>query len=153
MNDQWYLYLVEDCQAIITETIFNSRWALVEGYHQLGERIATDENWQKNATGNGRTLKDLAICLDKSERTLYYAVRFYDTYPELNSVPEGKNISWNKLITKYLPDGNGKTHEISWREYADRAIRNIDQMQKAHDAADMTPAIEAAGMLRWMLDK
>jgi DNA modification methylase len=31
-------------------------------------------------------------------------VQFYEKYPELDTIPEGKNISWNKIVTKYLPD-------------------------------------------------
>ncbi len=95
--------LVDECKAIITETVFTSRWALVEGYHQLGERIQTDEEWQKYAQGNNERLQGLAKNIGISGRTLYYAIQFYDKYPKLDLVPDGKNISWSKLITKYLP--------------------------------------------------
>jgi hypothetical protein len=95
--------LVDECKAIITETVFVSRWSLVEGYHQLGERIQTDEGWQKYAKDNKSSVQDLAKSIGISERTLYYAIQFYDRYPKLDLVPEGKNISWNKVITKYLP--------------------------------------------------
>ena len=95
--------LVDECKAIITETIFSSRWALVEGYHALGERIQTDEGFQKYAKGNADACKTLAKNIGISDRTLYYAIQFYDKYPRLDLVPEGKNISWNKVITKYLP--------------------------------------------------
>jgi phage N-6-adenine-methyltransferase len=75
----------------------------VEGYHQLGERIVTDENYQKEAKGNKSSVQDLAQNLRISERTIYYAIQFYEKYPDLSTVPEGKNISWNKIVTKYLP--------------------------------------------------
>ena len=39
MNSEWYQSLIEDSKAIITEALFTSRWALVEGYHALGKRI------------------------------------------------------------------------------------------------------------------
>jgi len=48
-------------------------------------------------------VQDLAQNLGQSERTLYYALQAYDKYPKLDKLPEGKNITWNKLITKYLP--------------------------------------------------
>ncbi len=95
--------LVDECKAIITETVFASRWALVEGYHALGERIQTDEGWQKYAKQNLSCLQNLAKTIGISERTLYYAIQFYDKYPNLDEVPEGKNISWAKLVRKYLP--------------------------------------------------
>ena len=103
-REEWYELLVDDCKAIITEAVFTSRWALVEGYHLLGERIATDSDyikWEQNKAG--AVLQDLAKDLNISGRTLYYALQFYEKYPSLDIVPEGKNISWNKIITKYLP--------------------------------------------------
>ncbi len=102
-TEQWYQQLIEDCKDIITEAVFTSRWALVEGYHMLGERIVTDNNLQWHAKGNESYLQGLADNIRTSLRTLHYAVQFYQKYPRLDAVPEGKNITWNKLITKYLP--------------------------------------------------
>ncbi|GAG45767.1 unnamed protein product, partial [marine sediment metagenome] len=113
----WYQSLIEDCKAIITEAIFTSRWTLVEGYHQLGERIITDDNYQKAAKGNLSSLQDLAKNINTSERTLYYAIQFYDKYPSLDYVPEGKNISWNKIITKYLPKLKDETPPLPKGKY------------------------------------
>lgn len=31
IKQDWYSELVNDCKAIITEAVFTSRWALVEG--------------------------------------------------------------------------------------------------------------------------
>mgnify|MGYP001297248021 CR=1 FL=1 len=49
-----------------------------------------------------------SLDLNKSERSLWYAVQMYDMFPEyrrIEELPEGKNLSMNKLITKYLTDG------------------------------------------------
>ena len=99
IQDEWYSALVDECKAIITEAVFTSRWALVEGYHELGERITQDANKQPIT----KLLQGLAVNLKTSERTLWYAVQFAEKYPDIGRVPEGKNITWNKLITKYLP--------------------------------------------------
>ena len=104
LDHVWYQNLVDDCKTIITEAIFNSRWALVEGYHQLGMRIRNDLHFVEYAKGNKTAVQDLARNIKISERTIYYAMAFYDKYPSLDKVPEGKNISWNKLITNYLPE-------------------------------------------------
>ena len=101
--ENWYVSLIDDCKAIITEAVFTSRWALVEGYHHLGERIIRDKDYQEHAKGNWTSLQGLARNLGISDRTIYYAMQFYEKYPDLSVVPEGKNITWNKLITKYLP--------------------------------------------------
>ena len=100
IKQDWYQHLVEECKAIITEAVFTSRWALVEGYHSLGKRIRQDSD-KKSIT---KLLQGLAVSLKQSERTLWYAVQVYDKYPDIQKLPEGKNITWNKLITKYLPE-------------------------------------------------
>ena len=65
----------------------------------MGKRIREDSKRLSTTL----LLQALAVDLKMSERTLWYAVQFYDTYSDLSQVPEGKNITWNKLITKYLP--------------------------------------------------
>ena len=86
--EEWYQNLVDDCLTIITEAVFISRWALVEGYHQLGQRVDEDPNFTKYAKGNQTSLQDLARNLNISERTLYYAVQFYRKYPYILLHPQ-----------------------------------------------------------------
>ena len=38
-NLDWYIALIEESQAILTEAEFQARWALVEGYHRIGKLI------------------------------------------------------------------------------------------------------------------
>lgn len=102
-REEWYQSLIDDCKSIITEAIFISRWALVEGYHNLGKRIREDENWEKYSKGAYSSLTDLSKNIEIGERDIYRSLQFYDKYPDLSQVPEGNNITWNKIITKYLP--------------------------------------------------
>lgn len=99
LQTQEYQHLVEEIKATIKEAVFTSRWALVEGYWNVGKLI------REEFTGNDLTkqLQGLAVEVGTSERTLFYALQTYDKYPKIDALPEGKNISWNKLITKYLP--------------------------------------------------
>ena len=69
-QEEWYQALIEDCKAIIVEAVFNSRWALVEGYHQVGERIVTDKNFQKYAKGNYSSFQGLGKNLGIAVRTI-----------------------------------------------------------------------------------
>lgn len=111
-KSDWYQSLVDDCRSIITEAVFTSRWALVEGYHMLGERIVTDAEFQRHAKGNKSLFATVAQNLGVSDRTIYYAVQFYEKFPDLALVPEGKNITWKKLITEYLTEPKDKQSEV-----------------------------------------
>ncbi len=103
-QEDWYSELVDECKSIITEAVFTSRWALVEGYWNLGKRVREDKKVAEFAKGNKTFVQDLGQNLGISTSTLYYALQAYDKFPDLNKIPEGKNITWNKLITLYLPE-------------------------------------------------
>ena len=102
-TQEWYIHLVKQCQAIITEAGFYSRWSLVEGYHQLGERILQEHDNFNGAKIYGQEIvQRVANSLGKSARSIYYAVQFARQYPDLNLLPEGKNTSWHAICHKYL---------------------------------------------------
>lgn len=88
---------LDEVQQIFTEGEFSSRWTLIETYHRVGQMICT--RLQGNRT---ELLQVLAPRVGRSVRTLWYCTKFYETYPDLNALPEGKNVSMNKIITKYL---------------------------------------------------
>lgn len=97
-TQDWYKHLTEECKAIIVETNFTANWALVEGYWHLGKCIVENSN--------NIPLFDLvqlvAKTISKSSRTLYYSTQFYQKYPDLSILPDGKDVTWKKVITKYL---------------------------------------------------
>ena len=103
-NQDWYIALMEDCQAIITESVFNSRWSLIEGYHNLGFRLLEDyEHFNRQKIYGEEIVSHVAKSLGKSKRTIYNAVRFARTFPQLNDLPGGKNITWARICNDYLP--------------------------------------------------
>ena len=106
----WYQVLVDDCRAIITERVYRSRMEIIECWHELGERICTDENYQKYAKGNVGAHKKLANDIGKSIQSIYFAIQFYTKWPVLSNAleafEEGKNISWYKITSKYLRTGS-----------------------------------------------
>ena len=104
-TQEWYIHLIEQCQAIITEAGFHSRWSLIEGYHQLGERILQEhDNFNRAKIYREEIVQRVANSLGKSSRTIYHAMQFARQYPDLNLLPEGKNISWHQIVDKYLPE-------------------------------------------------
>lgn len=106
-TQDWYTSLVTDCKAIVTERLYRSRQEVIEGWHEVGQRILTDPNYKKFAHGNGEIKKQLAADIGASVQTLYKAIQFYETFPELSNAlqtfEEGKNISWHKIVKNYLP--------------------------------------------------
>jgi len=100
-----YESMVEDCNSLF-EGIFISRQAKIETYYAIGERIK-----QEQPEGEVKELvHGVARATGRAVRTLYYAVKFYQYVVDnhetledfLNSVDEGKNISWNKIKKNYL---------------------------------------------------
>lgn len=113
--EKWYSVLVEDCHTIMTEAVFISRWALVEGYHNLGKRILDDhDNFERAKIYGEGIVQGLAESLNMSSRILWYAIQFVQKYPDLSKVPEGKSITWNKIITKYLPTSKEKPEIVPY---------------------------------------
>lgn len=96
-NQEWYQNLVDaGRKGYRTRT----RMEIVEGYHELGKRIQTDMNFKKYAKGRGEAINKLAKDIRLTDATIYYTIQFYEQYPDLEIFP--KNISWNKIKTKYL---------------------------------------------------
>ena len=105
----WYEALIEDCKDLITEVEFTSRWTLIEGYHSLGSRILQEnENFDRAKIYGQGICNAIAESLGRRPRTIYYAMQFAKEYPDLNLLPEGKNISWSHVVNKYLTDGTEK---------------------------------------------
>ena len=107
MNDlvkqDWYNTLIEECQAIIGETVFIARDTVIKGKWMLGERVLQEKRIEeKDIPTVG---KDIGI----SKTELYNCIQFYKKFPDLDKflsgVPEQKNISWHKIVHLYLPEG------------------------------------------------
>lgn len=112
-REPWYQTLIDECKDIIIESEFTARWTMVEAWHMVGQRILQDE---ANFTQGGYTLDGLtqrvATSLDRSQRTIEYAIQFAKTYPVLNDIPMGKEASWHS-VCKLLstPKGGKKQKE------------------------------------------
>jgi N6-adenosine-specific RNA methylase IME4 len=99
IKNEHYELLKQEVDDAIKEAVCNSRWDLVVGYWTVG-RLLREYSPKGELTD---LLTALSVDLGVSGRTLWRALSCYDAYPDLDLIPEGKNISWNKLITKYLP--------------------------------------------------
>jgi hypothetical protein len=71
---------------------------LVEGYHTLGTRILEEQqNFERAKIYGEKITTRLSESLEIPERTIWRAIQFVKKYPSLDDVPEGKNITWNKI--------------------------------------------------------
>lgn len=108
---EWYSPLLDELTSTITESVFTSRWALIDGYHIVGRKLR--ETSTKHNVKITTLLTDCAEDMKISDRKLWYAVKFFDKYPRLDKLPDGKNISWNKIKTKYLTERTKKEKEYT----------------------------------------
>jgi hypothetical protein len=103
ISQEWFQAMVEECSAIIVEAVHNSHWDLVEGYHTLGKRILEEnQNFERREIYGDKIVSVVAKALRKSTRTVYNAIQAAKLYPDINSLPEGKAITWSKLCKNYL---------------------------------------------------
>lgn len=84
--------LLSECRDILVEAIFNHRWTLLEGYHAVGMVMIE----------NNLSVLEVAHSTKQLPKTIHFCRELARKYPDLNSLPEGKNVSWYK-ITKTLP--------------------------------------------------
>lgn len=82
---------------IYKEAQNQSRMLVVEAHHQIGQTIMS-------LPTKYSAVQDLARLTQMSERSLYLSAQFYNKYPNFDKVPEGKAISWTRIVTKYLPE-------------------------------------------------
>jgi hypothetical protein len=106
--------MVEECESIIVEFVFNSKWSLIEGYHSLGKRILEEKkNFEK--AGIKDVASRVATSMGRNVRTIERAVQFAEKYPDLDKLPGGKAISWHYVCNELLPEGKSH-HKHEWEE-------------------------------------
>lgn len=118
-TDQWKA-LIEESQAIVTETKFNAHMVMVEGKHQLGERIASDPLYRKYGKGNQDFLDEVAKEVGIGKTELYYCVRFYLKFPKfaqaVQTLPaDQKTLTWHR-VKMLLPAEDGCKHSKTEKE-------------------------------------
>lgn len=101
----WYTHMMGDCVATIVEGETASKWILIENYHQVGKRILSEKsNLDRLFMNDSEIVRRVAKESKRPERLIYNCVQFARKYPELNLVPDGKNVSWRDIVHKYLPE-------------------------------------------------
>jgi len=114
----WYASLLEECKDAFVEAEFTSRWALIEGYHNVGKLILAEyDHFEQNDIYGHEISQRLATSLGKSQRTVEYAIAFAKKFDTVDMLPEGKNTNWNQVIKKHLTQPKEKEeHEHNYIE-------------------------------------
>lgn len=87
-----YMDALEDAKQIMVESGFASRWATIQGYHELGTLIIQ----------NALDINLVANYVQKPLESVTAAVRFAQQYPSLDDFSSGKNIGWSTIKRMYL---------------------------------------------------
>ncbi len=112
-SKEWYEALIEDCQSVLGEGIWNYRLTLIKTYHLLGQRIlAENDNFKREKIYGERLCHTVSESLGQSQRTIWRAIQFAKKYPNLDkfldSTKEQKVLSWHKIVQNYLPEPKEK---------------------------------------------
>ncbi len=107
-NASWFQKMVEKAKQSIdeyktakTELVFAAKWEELKTRHFLGKLLV--DNFERVASSD-LLIKELGATIGVSERLLQYCVKFFRLYPDMDKVPEGKSISWTRLVNTYLTD-------------------------------------------------
>ena len=102
-----YASLLEDLFDLVKETVVTLRYETIKCKWEIGDHIVkafTDAGIKEYITIVKKLSKDLKI----SECELYRCIEFKQKFPDWEKMwdllPDGKNISWNKIKEQYLPD-------------------------------------------------
>jgi len=133
-SQDWYFALVDDCRTIIVERGFNARWEVIQAKHEIGERIATDTDYdQYRGKPEGRkVILELSADIGWSPKEIYLCIQFFEKYPQLSqaseTLPEGKAISWHKIANNYLAD---KPRQVKMGDEDKPVIKEFEDLKQA----------------------
>lgn len=102
ITEDWYKLLVDNVDSAITEGEFNARMGVLETYHGVGRDLTSAS--KEHQIPITELVHRVAVDAEIGERNLWYAVKFFDKFPDLSKLPEGKDLSWSKIKRKYLTE-------------------------------------------------
>jgi|SRR3990167_2476685 len=115
-KEDWFRELIDHLSGVLDKGIFNSRWALIEAYHEVGAQILIHKAKfgkmsEKRIASQVSQNIQIGIKGRVGERMIERSIQFARKYPDLDALPEGKNISLHKIFNTYLPQSEKKEVE------------------------------------------
>ncbi len=102
---EWFLALIKECKTTIIERRYRIAAELLDMKWEVGDRILQDaDKFEKLGISGGKMCHAVSLALNCSKREIYRCIQFRKKYPKLNDLPEGKNITWHKMVNIYLSD-------------------------------------------------
>ena len=135
VKDESYEVLLDEIKSTLVEKSFEERMAKIEMYHTVGQLLRSSSRDITALT------KEVSKDLSLSERSLWFAVKFYDEYPTLDALPDGKACSWNK-VKKLLSGGDKKEDTIDLQKIAKGLIKRYG-LEEAKQVAEMVLRTES----------
>ena len=109
INSEWFKHLVDELKTNIIERRYRIASELLELKWYIGDRILQDiGSFERSKVYGKQVVILVSESLNCSERELYRCIQFRKKYPDLDNLPEGKKISWHKIVNKYLPEKTRK---------------------------------------------
>jgi len=134
--NQQYEYLLQELNAIATETSYEIREIYARAKYAVGETICTSPLYVSNKK---KLLERISDDMEVTLRELYYCVQFYDIVAELASgnldayiadLPFGKTLSWTK-VKKHLPTHHMPLEQLKVREKKEKLKLRAPRIKKS----------------------
>ena len=137
-DTEWFNEMILEAQTAMdefkdamTEIKFTLQWHTIEFRHKIGQLLVKNE---KKTESFPDLVVETAKSLDVSERLIQYCVKAARVYPDINQIPEGKSMTWGRLVSTYLTDGStidpkGCAHP-SWKEVKYRECTKCGKREK-----------------------
>lgn len=105
LTSEWFKALIDDCKTFLIERRYRIAAELLEMKWEIGGRILQDTvKFEKLGISGGKICHLVSQALNCSKREIERCVQFRKKYPDLTRLPEGKNITWHKIVNQYLPE-------------------------------------------------
>lgn len=109
-DQEFYIELVSECKAILSEAHFAVQAELLKGKWEIGRRIVQDELEFQRAGYGEKVVEILSVALEISPQTLWKCIQFYKRFSEkefdtvIQKIQiDGKTPSWYKVCREVLP--------------------------------------------------
>lgn len=105
-NQEWFYTIVEDLKAIKTEMTWIERQTRIQQYWMIGNQVKESTPlFEKQGIFGREMYRLIARNMQISSRLMYDVMKLvetFDTFEQIENLPEGKNLTWSKLIKNHL---------------------------------------------------